>query len=46
MDITIKLTYEQVQRVLNILGQAPYVEIADIIDLIKEQANEQLNQLK
>ena len=42
MELTIKLTDEQVQRVLNILGQAPYMEIADVIDAIKKQANEQI----
>lgn len=46
MNIKLELTDEQVQRTLNVLGQAPYVEVADIIDKIKEQANEQLNQLK
>lgn len=39
----IKLTTEQVQRMLAILGNAPYVEVADIIDSIKLQANRQLN---
>lgn len=43
-ELTIKLTVEQVQRALNFLGQAPYAEIADIIDSIKQQANEQLSE--
>ena len=38
------LTDEQVQRTLSILGQAPYIDVADIIDSIKRQANEQINQ--
>ena len=38
----IKVTIEQVQRMLAILGNAPYVEVADIIDSIKLQANQQL----
>lgn len=42
MDI--KLTMEQVQRMLVILGNAPYVEVADIIDSIKMQANQQVNE--
>lgn len=42
MELTIKLTQEQIQRALNVLGQAPYMEIADVIDSIKSQANEQL----
>lgn len=37
----IKLTVEQIQRMLVILGNAPYVEVADIIDSIKLQANQQ-----
>ena len=43
MELTIKLSQEQIQRALNYLGQAPYIEIADVIDTIKTQANEQLN---
>lgn len=42
MDI--KLTVEQIQRMIAILGNAPYVEVADIIDSIKMQANQQLNE--
>lgn len=44
MELTIKLTEEQLQRALNFLGKAPYVDIADVIDSIKSQANEQLKQ--
>jgi hypothetical protein len=44
MELTLKLTQEQVQRALSILGQAPYIEIADVIDTIKAQANEQMKQ--
>lgn len=36
----IKLTVEQVQRMLAILGNAPYVEVADIIDSIKAQVKQ------
>lgn len=43
-ELTIKLTQEQTQRALEILGQAPYMQIADVIDAIKKQANEQLKQ--
>jgi hypothetical protein len=42
MELTIKLTDEQVQRALIILGNAPYKEIADVIDTIRDQANEQI----
>lgn len=43
-ELTIKLSQEQIQRALEFLGQAPYMQIADVIDAIKQQANEQLNQ--
>lgn len=42
-ELTITLTQEQIQRSLEILGQAPYIQIADVIDTIKTQANEQIN---
>lgn len=42
MEITLKLTSEQTQRALEILGQAPYIQIADVIDTIKNQANDQM----
>lgn len=40
----LKLTIEQVQRMLAILGNAPYVEVADIIDSVKMQANQQMKE--
>jgi len=40
--LKLELTEEQTQRMLSFLGNAPYCEIADIIDTIKNQANEQL----
>lgn len=42
MKITLTLTDEQIQRALIVLGNAPYKEIADVIDAIKNQANEQI----
>lgn len=42
MELTLKLTDEQVQRALVFLGNAPYKDIADVIDAIKGQANEQI----
>lgn len=42
--LKIELTEEQTQRALVVLGQAPYIEIADVIDAIKHQANEQIFQ--
>lgn len=40
--LKIELTEEQIQRTLVVLGQVPYVQIADIINTIKNQANKQL----
>lgn len=42
MNIELILTDEQVQRALVLLGEAPYKAVADIIDTIKEQANDQI----
>lgn len=42
MELTLRLTAEQAQRALVFLGEAPYKDVADIIDAIKSQANEQL----
>ena len=42
MELTLKLTTEQVQRMLVYLGEVPYKNVADIIDEIKAQATEQL----
>lgn len=42
--LKIELTEEQIQRALNFLGSAPYMEVADIIDEIKYQANQQLTE--
>lgn len=45
MNITVTLTIEQIERSLAILGRAAYVEVADIIDTIKLQANKQLEEV-
>lgn len=42
MEIILKLSVEQAQRILGIIGNVPYKEVADIIDTIKQQANEQI----
>lgn len=39
---TVELTEEQLQRALIVLGGAAYTDIADIIDTIKHQVNEQI----
>jgi hypothetical protein len=36
-----KLTLEEAQRIVNYLSEYPYKEVADIIDNIKKQYNEQ-----
>lgn len=42
MKITLTLTEEEIQRALIILSNAPYKDIADVIDKIKNQANAQI----
>lgn len=42
MDL--KLSEEQVQRILYFLGNLPYKDVADILDDIKNQANSQISQ--
>lgn len=39
--MTIELTLEQAQRTVTILGQAPYSQVADIIEIIKKSAEEE-----
>lgn len=40
--LTIELTVEQTQYVLNVLAEKPYQEVADIISEVTTQANAQL----
>lgn len=42
-NLTLELTVEQVQRLLNLLGEHPYITVSDIIDNVKKQANDQMN---
>ena len=44
--LEIKLTEEQIQRMVIILGDAPYKDVADIIDSIKNQVNQQINNVE
>ena len=44
MELNIKITEEQTQRLLMFLGEFPYKEVADLIDTVKSQANEQLTE--
>lgn len=43
-NLTFTLTQEQAQRMLIALGKEPYVNIADIINAIQQQAREQMEQ--
>lgn len=42
MEITLKLSQEQAQRVLNALVKEPYVEVVEVVDTIQRQAAEQI----
>jgi hypothetical protein len=42
-EITLSLSLEQVNAILTALGQLPYVQSADLINEIKNQANSQLH---
>ena len=41
-----ELTIEQVNGVLNVLGNAPYVQSASLIALLQEQASPQIQALQ
>lgn len=42
MDFSLRLSKEQIERALTLLGKHPYVETADIIDAVKAQVTEAL----
>lgn len=42
--IELKLTVEQVNIVLNALAQRPYMEVADLIGLIKTEGDKQFSE--
>ena len=42
-ELTLKLTLDQTNKVLEGLGQLPYMQVYEVIQTINMQANEQLN---
>jgi hypothetical protein len=42
--ITLTMTVDQINVILNALGQRPFVEVADLIAKIKMDAEQQLGQ--
>ena len=40
--LTLELTLEQVNLILQIIGQRPFVEVAELITLIQQQSQKQL----
>lgn len=44
MELTIKLTEQEAQTVLNALVKEPYLSVVDVINKIQQQASEQMNQ--
>lgn len=44
--ITVRLKTDQVNLILQKLGQCPFVEVAELIGLIKEQGDAALNQAR
>lgn len=43
--ITLNLTIQEINLILQALGQAPYVQVADLVDKIKAQAVPQVEAL-
>lgn len=43
MELELKFTVEQVNKILSALGNQPYLEVHELINTIHAQANEQLN---
>jgi hypothetical protein len=43
MKIELSLTVEQINLILNALGQRPYVEVMDLVERIKLDAQKQLS---
>lgn len=44
MELTLKLTDQEAQTVLNALVKEPYLTVVDVINKIQQQASEQINQ--
>ena len=43
--INLELSVQEINLILQALGQAPYVQVADIVEKIKEQAAPQVEAL-
>jgi hypothetical protein len=43
--INLELSVQEINLILQALGQAPYVQVADIVEKIKEQATPQVEAL-
>ena len=43
MDIKLNLNLNEVNYILNVLAERPYAEVAQLIDKIKSQGDEQAN---
>lgn len=43
MELLIKLTVEELNQILQALGQAPYAQVAGLISNLTRQGNSQLN---
>lgn len=46
MDIKLNLTLEEINFVLNVLAERPYAEVAELIEKIRKQGNEQVEDSK
>lgn len=44
--ITLNLTLAQINTVLGALGAAPYIQVADLIDVVRSQATPQVEAQK
>lgn len=44
MELTLKLSKEEAQKVLDALVKEPYVVVNDVINKIQQQASEQMEQ--
>lgn len=44
MELTLKLSEQEAQLVLDALVKEPYISVVDVINKIQQQASEQMNQ--
>lgn len=43
MELTLKLTEQEAQTVLNALVKEPYLSVVEVVNKIQQQASEQMN---